>query len=300
MTSRRPASVRLGAAALVAGFLAGISGCGCTERVTVRNATDRPVQVQIALPWPSYTGSGYRGCHFDFVLAPDEVWATETSNAEERVALPIAQPNGVLLVRTRRIGMGNKWTLSYLSTSEPLSQVDPVSISIRDSGVSGLIVQARDRNGRAVSVKDAQRTAGAAHERSGGRTKHFFKPPREPHAPARGAGSRPRGGRPRVSANRPGDTREKRRERAPGVGSAARRPGWRPPGRWREESPVPAGRRGVLSGQPKFLGMNHALHDWSVPWSPSDCSQLSPLLFSQSALEQSAHSHSTSSTSLPC
>jgi hypothetical protein len=78
----------------IAAFLA--SGCGCTERVTVRNDTAQPVRMELALPWPAYEVVA-SPCRFRETIAPGASWSSGDAAGDPTV--PLRQPNGRTVVR---------------------------------------------------------------------------------------------------------------------------------------------------------------------------------------------------------
>lgn len=128
-----------------------VGGCACTEKVVVENRSTQQLQLQIALPWPSYTAPSRRGCHFNVNLAPKQKWFSKQATSEQHIRLSLLQPNGVLLIRLRT--PQSSWVTHALISDEPLESLDPISITIYDVSQTDASMRAINDDGREIHLK---------------------------------------------------------------------------------------------------------------------------------------------------
>jgi hypothetical protein len=88
-----------------------LAGCACDQSVVVANKTQHALNVQIALPWPSYEISSANGCTFAISLTPGEVWSSKKATKKERVDIHLQMANGPLVMRCRSLDVAEGWSV---------------------------------------------------------------------------------------------------------------------------------------------------------------------------------------------
>lgn len=101
----------LRAAALLCMALA-TPGCAPRETLSLHNAGDDRVRVDIAMPWPSYQPFT-DARHYSVTLAPSERWSTRHALPEDATKFEI-QPTGRAVIRVRSASLSSPTTHEYL------------------------------------------------------------------------------------------------------------------------------------------------------------------------------------------
>lgn len=129
--------------------------CGCAQRehITVSNETDSFLKIDVAFPWPGYAFAAPGGHQFSFSLKPRHTWDSSSHVKEDRSALPLRMPNGILLLRIAR-NMGDECAVFTVKPDGPLREFDPLTIAVVNEGQK-LWIQAIDRNGDPMPIEHA-------------------------------------------------------------------------------------------------------------------------------------------------
>lgn len=143
-----------GSAGAICTLVVLLAGCGGHERIVVRNQMNEPVQVQLALPYPSYAFSAGAPCVYDICLGAESEWESKWASSDDASEWLLLQPNGPLVFRLRRVG--GKWCEYVLVTDEPLDELDPVYLTILAEPSTGVEVTAVDARGRSISTEAAE------------------------------------------------------------------------------------------------------------------------------------------------
>lgn len=129
----------------------GLHGCACTEDVSILNSTADTIRVQFAYPWPAYAIAADSGCHFEFSLAPEEIWRSKSARGGDATTLVLAQPNGCVLVRISEDVA--TWRLFGVMNDAPIASLSPITLTVSDNE-GGLAVTASSHDGQPISVEE--------------------------------------------------------------------------------------------------------------------------------------------------
>jgi len=98
------------------------TGCGCNERVSVVNETERSLDVQILLPHPSYKFSTTQICQYKIMLEPGESWSTQHASRTDALSPSILYHRGTVSLRVRPArSILYPWRTFSLGGETPLS-----------------------------------------------------------------------------------------------------------------------------------------------------------------------------------